>query len=378
MPKLPLKKGERDAFNTTSAFVNDHWTPIFVVPPAGDFDHDVGRITTPAEHVRLFGKRLFESRRNRPNFIDALYLDDERHRVAFNVHPLTALLERARLAHAQAWPLTSYGRSDAYQEAVAKAHLAHQCPVGIQISLAELGMANLSTRVTSLCNQVSCDPLDAVLVVDAGPLFLRDEADKEEFANTLIAVLNELPRLYEWRQVSFVATSLTDPPKIKVGEQKSIRRSEWHVYRRLLERRAELYRLPIFGDYGVEYKKKLAPIKVMPSAKMTYTTDDSHFCVKGQNVEYGGYEAIYPVADAIVCSPHFKGSEFSRGDAHLLLLSQRRATTGTAATWRWIAVDHHLAMLGKQLPQAIGMLAVIETGLQHVEQGSLLSLIPAK
>jgi hypothetical protein len=81
MPKIPWKKGERDAFKTTRTIVNDLTIPIFVVPPAGDFDHDLGRILAPADHVKLFGKKLYESRGKRPVFIDAVYLDDERHRV---------------------------------------------------------------------------------------------------------------------------------------------------------------------------------------------------------------------------------------------------------------------------------------------------------
>jgi hypothetical protein len=236
----------------------------------------------------------------------------------------------------------------------------------------------LSARLTTICNQISCEPVDAVLIVDAGPLFLRDEAEEQEFADLLISVVNELPKLYEWREVAFVATSLTDPMKIKVGEQKFIRRNKWHIYRLLFENRAKLYRVPVFGDYGVEYNKKLTPMRVRPSAKTNYTTDDGHFYVKGQNVKRGGYEAIYPVADAVVASPYFKGQKFSRGDAHLLQLSQRRVSTGTAATWRWIAVDHHLATIGWQLPQVIGGVAATEIPLQHIEQGSLLSLIPAK
>jgi Beta protein len=117
MPKIPWKKGERDAFRTTRPIVNDLTVPIFIMPPAGDFDHDLGKILAPADHVKLFGKKLYESRGKRPVFIDAVYLDDERHRVDPTTHPLTALIERALIAGAVAWPLTSFGRSDDYQEA---------------------------------------------------------------------------------------------------------------------------------------------------------------------------------------------------------------------------------------------------------------------
>jgi hypothetical protein len=219
MPKLPWKKGEIDAFGSASSTVNNFTTPIFVIPPAGAFDHEKKRILSPAEHIRLFGPRLEEARQNRPVFVDAVYLDDARHRAAFNVHPLTALLERARLGRARAWPLTSYGRSDEYQQAVAKAHLVHGSPVAMQIRLADLGAASLAARLKSLCNQVSCDPRDATLVVDCGPLFLPDESKEEEFTENLIDALNQLPRLYEWNQIVLVATSLGEIHKIKQHEK---------------------------------------------------------------------------------------------------------------------------------------------------------------
>jgi Beta protein len=181
MPKLPWRKAEQDVFKTASRLANSLTTPIFTVPPAGDFDHDAGRITTPAEHVRGFGAKLAASRKQAPVFVDAVYLDNERHRVDTGVHPLTALLERARLLGALAWPLTSFARSDEYQEAVAKYHLRHRSPVALEIGLSDLGTPDLAQRLTSLCNQVSCDPDDAVLVLNGGPLSIN-ERDEEFFA----------------------------------------------------------------------------------------------------------------------------------------------------------------------------------------------------
>jgi hypothetical protein len=70
MPKLPWKKGEIDSFKSTSSTVNGFTTPIFVVPPAGGFDHDAQRILSPGEHIKLFGPRLYEARRSLPVFVD--------------------------------------------------------------------------------------------------------------------------------------------------------------------------------------------------------------------------------------------------------------------------------------------------------------------
>lgn len=376
-PKLPWKKGEIDAFETAPAEINKFTTPIFIVPPAGAFDHDEQRILSPTDHIRAFGPKLLRARQNRPVFVDALNLDDARHQAAFNVHPLTALLERARLGHAQAWPVTSYGRSDDYQQAVAKARLLNDAPVGMQITLADLGAASLDLRLRSLCNQVSCDPKDAVLIIDCGPLYLADEEKEKEFTEYLIQAINMLPRIHEWCQIVLTATSLGDLQKIKPNQQKLIRRSEWHIYQELHSRRQELLRIPIFGDYGVEYNSNLAPIKAQPSAKISYTTESGQFFVKGQNVKTGGYEAIFPVAETVVKSPHFMGRDYSIGDARMWLLSEQRGGTGNAPTWRWACAAHHLAVVEKTLAATLGMSMAPKLE-PAPQQDDLFSLAPAK
>jgi hypothetical protein len=374
MPKVPWKKGERDAFKTTRSSINDLTVPIFVIPPAGDFDHDLGKILAPADHVKLFGKKLYESRGKRPVFVDAVYLDDKRHRIDPAIHPLTALIERAQVAGAIAWPLTSIGRSDDYQEAVAKAHLRHQMPVALQLSLADLQSASLKERLTSLCSQVSCDPEDAVLVIDAGPIFVPDES---QFVDYLIPILNDLPRLYDWYEIVFSATSLADLHKVKVNEEKVVRRREWKIYEKLVERRSELYRLPIFSDYGVEYTKDLRPRKARPSAKLNYTRPNDYFFSKGENVKTAGYQAIFPVAEKVAACSGFMGKDFSMGDACILEIANKRRGPAIAPTWKWAAFDHHLAMVGLPLAALLGLAIEVPAKLTEspTAQLSLLNLL---
>jgi Beta protein len=374
MPKIPWKKGERDAFKTTRSIVNDLTVPIFIIPPAGDFDHDLGKILAPADHVKLFGKKLYESRGKRPVFIDAVYLDDKRHRIDPEIHPLTALIERALIAGAIAWPLTSIGRSDDYQEAVAKAHLRHQMPVALQLSVADLQSVSLKERLSSLCSQVSCDPEDAVLVIDVGPIYVLDES---QFVDHLIPILNDLPRLYDWHQIVLSATSLADLQKVKINEEKIVRRREWTIYKKLVERRGELYRLPIFSDYGVEYVKDLKPRKVRPSAKLNYTRPDDYFFAKGENVKTAGYQAIFPVAQKVATCSGFMGASFSMGDACILEIADRRRGPAIAPTWKWAAFDHHLAMVGLPVATLLGRTIELPTELieSPATQLSLLSLL---
>jgi hypothetical protein len=233
-------------------------------------------------------------------------------------------------------------------------------------------------RLQNLCNQISCDPQEAVLMLDCGPLFLSDESKEEEFTEHLISAINQLPKLYDWGQITLVANSLGDIHKIKRDQEKLIRRAEWSVYMRLLARRRELYRLPVFSDYGTDYRESLAPIKARPSAKLNYTTEEAHFFVKGENVKVAGYGAIYPVAEKVVSSAHFYGEHFSVGDARIWQLSQRRSTTGNAPTWRWTCADHHLAVVGKALMRAFALPIDEPATLIEAPQQELFSVVPSE
>ena len=106
--------------------------------------------------------------------------------------------------------------------------------------------------------------------------------------------MNDLPRIYDWHEIVISATSLADILKVKANEQKVVRRREWIIYKKLAERRRELFRLPIFSDYGVEYVKDLKPRKARPSAKLNYTRAEDYFFAKGENVKTAGYGAIFP------------------------------------------------------------------------------------
>jgi GNAT superfamily N-acetyltransferase len=106
---MKWKYGESSALRTARVD-RGRLHPLFEMPPAGDYDHEKQRPLSPTEHIRLFGPRLRERWGQRPAFIDAKMVDDEIHRQGLARHPLTELLERARLARALALPVTSLAR----------------------------------------------------------------------------------------------------------------------------------------------------------------------------------------------------------------------------------------------------------------------------
>src|SRR5882757_8018245 len=93
---LKWKQGERTALATFRPGPS-RLHVVFDMPPAGDFDHEKQRPLTPTEHIKMFGRRLRDAWGNRVAFVDASCIDDELHKEGLTRHPLTELLERARL-----------------------------------------------------------------------------------------------------------------------------------------------------------------------------------------------------------------------------------------------------------------------------------------
>ena len=114
---LKWKQGERTAL-TTFRPGPSRLHVLFDMPPAGDFDNEKLRPLTPTEHIKMFGRRLRDAWSNRVAFVDARCVDDALHKEGFSRHPLTELLERARLAGSLACPTIGLGHSDEYRAAV--------------------------------------------------------------------------------------------------------------------------------------------------------------------------------------------------------------------------------------------------------------------
>src|SRR3546814_11540984 len=72
-----------------------------------------------------------------------------------------------------------------------------------------------------------------------------------------------------------------------------------------------LLRLPIFSDFGIDAAGFEPSRPARPSAQLRYTTPGSYVITKGLSTTVGGYEAIYPVAQALMAREDFMGADRS-------------------------------------------------------------------
>lgn len=353
MPILKWKVGEARALGTVRGVARDQILPIFDMQPAGAFDHEAGRALLPTEHIRSLGPRLYKQWGKRPVFVDGVRIDDERHREGISAHPLTELLERARLAGAVACPVTAIGRNIEYQAAVARFIEHHSpLPICVRVTTGDLESPEFGGRLRLLLWELGVEASRAVLVLDLGAMSLHDP---QGFAELLSRRINELPFLHDWLNIAVSLTSFPEKPQLKAGEARRYARTDWPLYKALFAGREYLLRLPIYGDYAVEFPVYNPPVRATPTAQFRYTSDSCYLIVKGTSVRKpNGYKAILPVAKALLAEPEFRGSYFSDGNAFIERLALIADETGNASSWRWAATDHHLTMVTEDLRTLMG------------------------
>lgn len=371
MPQLKWKAGERRALKSVHAARSGRVLPAFKIPPAGGFDPDQQRVLTTVEYLHSFGRQLADCWDRRPVLIDAELIDDQRHSEAVTDHPLTALIERARLAGANAAPIFGLGNSPDYYRAVRR--YAERNPAAsacLRVKLEELESIPNAQVLAEFVSQLGLTSRSVILLLDGGPLEI---SDADDFTHLLSGHLARLIAPNTWARVFWSATSFPEKPRLKAGMDGHFPRTDWNLYRTILANRAEFPIVPMFSDYALEYPSAYAPFNGAPSAHLRYSTPDDYHIFKGPSVrKEGGFKAIFEVAGRVVSSGIFSGPEFSSGDAFIHDLAKAAGRTGDAPTWRWSATDHHFTLVISQLAQALGLEREVVPASLAVEQLELL------
>lgn len=371
MPQLKWKLGERWALKSARSARSGRVLPAFKIPPAGGFDPEQQRVLTTVEYLHSFGRQLADCWDRRLALIDAELLDDQRHSEAVADHPLTALLERARLAGANAAPIFGLGNSAEYHRAVKRyADRNASAPACLRINLEQLESIPNAAFLVEFVSQLGFTPSSVILLLDGGPL---DIPDAEDFSHLLSGQVARLITANTWARVFWSATSFPEKPRLKTGMDGHFPRADWNLYRTMLANRAEFPVIPMFSDYALEYPSAYGPFKGAATAHLRYSSPENYYIFKGPSVRAEeGYKAIFDVARRLVASDVFSSADFSTGDAFIAQLACGTGRTGGAPTWRWYATDHHITLVMNQLVQVLGLAREVAPAALVVEQLELL------
>lgn len=350
LPNLKAKLGECTALKTVRVPVRAGMTPICITPPAG-YDHELGRYLRPLEHLQQFGKRL-AGWGGGFVFVDATRVDDAKHRSAVETHPLTELLERARLHGAQACPVIPLTPSAEYEAAVKRfALFEERFPVCLRLSAGDLETKTLTRDIDQLLMRIGVVRERVAVLFDFQHIvFPPEPAALDAFTDLLIDRINRFAGLHEWLTIAVAVTSFPQEfKKLKAGDIGRYPRTDWAIYRALFAEQHRLLRMPAYSDYAVENLEFPVLGPASPTAQFRYTAIKEYLLIKGPSTKIEGYEAIFDVAKRVVALPEFKGPTFSDGNAYIANLALALEGTGNAAMWRWASTDHHLTFVMSSL-----------------------------
>ncbi|MDI3561244.1 beta family protein [Bradyrhizobium sp. Arg816] len=371
------KQGERAALATYRRSPS-RLHVLFEMPPAGDFDHEKQRPLTPTEHIKLFGRRLREVWGDQIAFVDAGHIDDELHKEGLTRHPLTELLERARLAGVAACPAISLSHSVTYRKACRRFVEWHpEFPICVRVEATHLDSPTFQSDLRAMLDDLGCGASRSLLVLDFKTLETSVGEMQDEFVELIADQIADFPFLHHWKGFAIALSSFPAAAKLHSGQVKEYPRTDLSLYEKLISNPKGLLRTPMYGDYALDTSPIQKPQRRTPSAHLRYSTPRMYAIAKGTSVKKPhGYEAIFPVADLLTSQAFYAGPAYSQGDSYIDGLHRRTASTGNAAKWRWASTDHHLTSNGERIAEIYGLSRVLE--LQHVSapptQGDLFAI----
>ncbi|MBA3877821.1 MAG: hypothetical protein C0498_13020 [Anaerolinea sp.] len=262
-------------------------------------------------------------------------------------------LESARVHGWAAVPVTSMGRSSAYQGVVASAVRDDRCGVALRVKRDDVGStgASLSSRLDDLLDHLGVAPEDVDLILDHRAI-LDTQLEAAEVAGA--AMIRLLPRLEEWRHVVLAGSGM--PAFMKDFPREAItpiRRTEWWVYQGACERVRDLPRVPTFGDYGTTHPDPVENIDAkgaLPeTAQLRYATADGWLMLRGLDIRKHPVDHFVDLLDALRRRPEFSGATFSAGDRWIDDVASGRTPPGRIVMWKRMQLVHHLTYVSQQL-----------------------------
>ncbi len=346
-PILKGKEGEYRALAELDDQQKSRVVPIIEIPPI-PYDHEAEAPSkTMGQHLQGMPEKIAAARGfSLPIYLDASLLDDE-DQMPGGSHPADYLLRRLSEIGILCMPVVGPGHSGPYVEATRS--IVDRDGRGACLRLAADDLEDPDERISSLLSALSIQPADVDLLIDLGWM---TEAQVQHFYITLRSLIASLPSIAAWRSLVFAASSFPlNLSQFSANSTNYVHRSEYAVWRQMLETSGRFARIPSFGDYGISHPDwvDVDPRIQQMSAGLRYTTDEQWLVFKGRGVKRYGYEQSHDICQRLISMPEYSGEDFSWGDDWIMKCANREVQSGNATTWRKAGTNHHLAFVTRQL-----------------------------
>lgn len=347
VPILKWKQGEQKAVEELNQNIKQCLTPLFEIPPIDwDYENDQPKKSID-QHLQNIGEALQKTwGLKRPIYIDTYWLEPHDH-MENGEHPLEFIVNNASQFGINVIPVTSPNRDPEYQQIVKK--INNSCNQGIGIRIDENDYENLNDSINELINTLE-------VTVDQVDLFIDNKYFPPEEEATIyyksFGLINNLPHVLKWRNLILSGTSF---PKnltgIEANSVEVIPRSEWKVWKKMLQHKETLARIPTFSDYCIAHTEPFEgdPRLTMMSANIRYTAQDKFIIFKGMITRKYGFSQYHDLANQVINHEEYYGPTFSAGDKFINDVAKRNDRPGSATSWRRAGTNHHLTVVVTEL-----------------------------
>jgi len=357
VPILRCKQAERYALKNLHDDDRARITPLIELTPTIFKSRRTAKqepqMLDPAQVLEKEAKKLLETCRNRPFFLDLRHVTAEVARTRGKIHALEYLAELGRDYKLAIVPVTGLLRSDKYQSSVREAHKRDGRGICLRITPSEVLQDGFTAAISDLLKSFNIDAKGVHLLLDyeAGDL---DQPDPE-------AILAEIPNLNQWQTFSLASGAF--PPDLQgfqLGSSK-IPRKDWQIWKRIVSQNGKRkVRKPTFSDYTIQHGRYKEPVEgCNPSASIRYTLDEEWLIMRGEALRGRGTNPaeIRPGREQwnahaeLLCenTELFYGDTFSWGDSFIHERSVNKQNHGSPEIWLRAGINHHMTVVSRQI-----------------------------
>lgn len=347
VPILKWRQGEYQALLRMQNELKQRMLPLLeLCPPEYDFEAKKLKKTID-EQLSTFAKRLKAKWGERPAYVDGFHLDAN-DRMSDGRHPLTYIFDEVRHLGGHVIPVTGLDRDEAYQDAVRAAAMVDGSGICLRVSLDELADDSFGDRVNGLLLSLNALLVNVDIVVD---LRAANFEPVSALASLLATLIQSSAPLITARTVVLAGTAFPASMGTIKTRSKELTRSEWLVYKALLNALPAGARRPLFGDYAIAGPERVSldMRTVKPAASVRYASNDIWFVVKGSNVRDNGFGQFRELCKDVEKSNFYLDKNFSKGSEYVHDCAAGTVSTGNLTTWRWVGTNHHMTKVLEDL-----------------------------